>query len=346
MKIFFTGGAGKAGRHVVPYLIGAGHRVTNADLQPLDADGVENLQDRPDRCRRRSARRSGCAPEFDELDGEQLCRLRRRGPFRRGAADPAGAGQRSTFRINTLSTYNVIEAALAHGIRKIDLRRRPRRPTASALPRARVKPLYVPVDEEHPTVPQDSYAMSKVVNEATARSFQARSGADIYGLRINNVIEPHEYAKNFPDVHGRSRASAGATSSPISTPATLGQMVERCLATDGLGYEVFNVSNDDMSVELTSDEVIANYYAGVEVRREMGANETFYSNEKAKRMLGFAPQHMPGATCSAEIGRFAITRLACRVTLGETGSAGPAGGRRSLGVGPGAGCHGVGDDKC
>jgi nucleoside-diphosphate-sugar epimerase len=49
------------------------------------------------------------------------------------------------------------------------------------------------VDEEHPTVPHDSYAMSKVCNEATARSFQARTGFDIYALRINNVIEPHEY---------------------------------------------------------------------------------------------------------------------------------------------------------
>jgi nucleoside-diphosphate-sugar epimerase len=32
-----------------------------------------------------------------------------------------------------------------------------------------VKPEYVPIDEEHPTIPPDSYAMSKVVSEATAR---------------------------------------------------------------------------------------------------------------------------------------------------------------------------------
>ena len=60
------------------------------------------------------------------------------------------------------------------------------------------RPEYLPVDEEHPTVPEDSYAMSKVVNEACARSFQARTGADIYALRINNVIEPHEYERDFP----------------------------------------------------------------------------------------------------------------------------------------------------
>ena len=47
-------------------------------------------------------------------------------------------------------------------------------------------------------VPEDSYAMSKVCNEVSARCFQRRTGADIYGLRINNVVEPHEYEQHFP----------------------------------------------------------------------------------------------------------------------------------------------------
>jgi len=64
-----------------------------------------------------------------------------------------------------------------------------------------------------------------------------------------------------------------------------------CLKTDGLGYEVFNVSNDDMSVGISSAEVIERFYQGVEVRGTMGVNETFFSNKKAKQMLGFAPKH-------------------------------------------------------
>ena len=36
----------------------------------------------------------------------------------------------------------------------------------------------------------DSYGLSKVVNEKTARAFAMRFGADIYALRIGNVIEP------------------------------------------------------------------------------------------------------------------------------------------------------------
>lgn len=35
MRIFFTGGSGKAGRHVATHLAEQGHQVTNADLVPL-----------------------------------------------------------------------------------------------------------------------------------------------------------------------------------------------------------------------------------------------------------------------------------------------------------------------
>jgi hypothetical protein len=43
MRILFTGGSGKAGKHVVPYLLEQGHRVVNVDLTPLEHPGVDNL---------------------------------------------------------------------------------------------------------------------------------------------------------------------------------------------------------------------------------------------------------------------------------------------------------------
>ena len=131
------------------------------------------------------------------------------------------------------------------------------------------RPLYVPVDEEHPTVPEDSYAMSKVAGEVTARSFHARTGADIYGLRINNVIEPHEYTEMFPAFLADPSLRRRNIFAYIDA-RDLGQMVQCCLATDGLGYQVFNVANDDMSVAATTQEIRDRFYDGVEVRRELG----------------------------------------------------------------------------
>ena len=42
-RIFFTGGSGKAGKHVIPYLLDQGYRVMNVDLTPLNYPGVDNL---------------------------------------------------------------------------------------------------------------------------------------------------------------------------------------------------------------------------------------------------------------------------------------------------------------
>ena len=42
-KIFVTGGSGKAGKYLIPYLLKKGHSVVNADLVPLIIDGVDNI---------------------------------------------------------------------------------------------------------------------------------------------------------------------------------------------------------------------------------------------------------------------------------------------------------------
>ncbi|SHI67268.1 NAD-dependent epimerase/dehydratase family protein [Wenxinia saemankumensis] len=287
MRIFLTGGAGKAGRHVARYLIEQGHRITNADLKPLEMEGVHNIRiDLTDGGQVASALQMRAG--YDELDGDDypgydaVVHL---------AAIPAIliTPDQECYRINTLSTYNVMEAALSLGIRKIVFASS-ETTYGVCFAQGEVTPDYVPVDEDHPTVPHDSYAMSKVCNEVTGRSFQARTGADIYGLRINNVIEPDEYAKNFPAFMEDPSLRRRNIFAYIDA-RDLGHMIDCCLRTDGLGYEVFNVSNDDMSVNIPASEVIERFYKGVEVRKEMGETETFYSNEKAKRMLGFQPKH-------------------------------------------------------
>ena len=287
MRIFFTGGSGKAGRHVVPYLAEQGHRITNADRVPLGHPGVHDLRvELTDAGQVVSALKAPAG--FDELDLDAIPAYDAIVHF---AAIPAILVEPDveTFRINVLSTYNVFEAAMALGIPKV-IFASSETTYGICFAQGERQPEYVPIDEDHPTVPEDSYAMSKVANEVTARSFQARSGIDAYGLRINNVIEPHEYAEQFPayvDDPSLRRRNIFA----YIDARDLGQMVQRCLETDGLGYEVFNVANADTSVAATSEEIIERFYAGVEVRREMGPHETFYAIDKARRLVGFDPVH-------------------------------------------------------
>ena len=75
-----------------------------------------------------------------------------------------------------------------------------------------------PLEEDYDVDPMDSYGLSKVCNEKTARAFAMRYKADIYALRIGNVIEPHEYGM-FAEFR-RTRRCASATPGAISTRAT------------------------------------------------------------------------------------------------------------------------------
>ena len=287
MRIFFTGGSGKAGQHVAPHLAAQGHHVTNADLVRLGHPDVADLRvDLTDAGQTYSAL-AGLAT-MEELDLEQKPAYDAVVHF---AAVPRIllAPDATTYATNVLSTYHVLEAATRLGVRKIVFASS-ETTYGICFAQGERRPLYVPVDEDHPTVPEDAYAMAKVAGEVTARSFQARTGADVYGLRINNVIEPHEYADLFPDFLADPSLRRRNVFAYIDT-RDLAQVVQRCLEVDGLGYEVFNVANADMSVAATTDEVRERFYDGVEVRRDMGRDETFYAIDKARDLLGFRPRH-------------------------------------------------------
>ncbi len=287
MRILFTGGSGKAGRHVVTHLVAQGHRVLNLDLVPSNIDGVYDMTaDLTDSGQVFSAL-SGIVG-FDELDSDQA-----RPKFDavvHFAAVPRIQLRPDTecFRVNTTSTYNVLEAAVKLGVPKI-LIASSETTYAVCFANGEVKPDYIPVDEEHPTIPHDAYAMSKVCNEMCGKSFHARSGTDIYALRINNVIEPHEYAELVPQWRSDATCRRRNIFAYIDT-RDLSHFVDRALATDGLGYQVFNVANPDTSVGAPNHELIAEFYSDVPQRGELGEFETFYSINKARDMLSFAPK--------------------------------------------------------
>lgn len=287
MRLLFTGGSGKAGKHCIDYLRDQGHTILNVDLIDLGHDSVQTrLADITDAGQIFDVMSSYA--NYHELDlGQGVPKFDAVIHF---AAIPRlmMTSDNECYRVNTLGTYNVLDAAIKFGIQKV-IFASSETTYGVCFADGEVKPDYLPIDENHPTIPQDSYAMSKVVNEATAKSFQRRSGIDIYGLRINNVIEPHEYKEKFPAYMENPDLRRRNIFSYIDA-RDLGQMVQKCLDTDGLGYEVFNVSNDDHSVGLSSEKLIETYYQGVEIKTPK-VPESFYTNEKAKQLLGFQPCH-------------------------------------------------------
>lgn len=288
MRIFFTGGSGKAGKHVIPYLLGQGHRVMNVDLTPLNHPEVDNLvADITDSGQMFNAMSSYAG--LDELElGHGIPKFDAVVHF---AAVPRILlkPDNETFRVNTIGTYNVIEAAVKLGIRKIIIASS-ETTYGICFSDGQTNPTVLPLEEDYDVDPMDSYGLSKVINEKTARAFQRRSGVDIYALRIGNVIEPHEYEELFPYYFANPEVRRRNAFCYIDA-RDLGQIVDLCLQKDGLGFQVFNAGNDQNGAVIPSKELASTFFPNVPVTRELGEHEALFSNRKIRDVLGFKEQH-------------------------------------------------------
>ena len=287
MRIIFTGGSGKAGRHAVPYLLAKGYSILNVDLKPLDLPGVNTLiTDLTD-----SGQTFNALTTHFGFDGYD----KGKPPSAADAVVHFAAIPRvmiepdnKTFSANVMSTYNVIEAAMKLGVRKVIFASSE---TTYGVCFAEGDKDYhsFPLEENYDSDPMDSYGLSKVVNEKTARAFAARYGADIYALRIGNVIEPHEYGAFATFVKNPPMRKRNAWS--YIDARDLGEIVHLCLQKDGLGYQVFNAVNDTITVDMPTKQFLAKYAPNTPITREMGEFEAPLSNRKIREVLGFKEQH-------------------------------------------------------
>lgn len=286
-RVIVTGGSGKAGKYVVRHLLDEGYQVLNLDLKPLDDPRVRTLiVDITDAGQVFNALASYTGVhEFDKsLRPEPIEAVIHFAAIPRILITP----DNEVFRINTMGTYNIIDAATKLGIKKVVFASS-ETTYGIVFANEHRNPVYFPLDEEYPVDPMDSYGLSKVVNEKTAKAFHERTGVDIYGLRIGNVVEPHEYEYfstwfKTPDFRKRIAWS-------YVDARDLAQMCRLAIETDGLGFQIFNAAAADTSSDLPTAELLSRYYPEVPVKRELGEYETLLANKKAVEMLGFKQEH-------------------------------------------------------
>ncbi|WP_428377165.1 NAD-dependent epimerase/dehydratase family protein [Lichenicoccus sp.] len=286
-QILFTGGSGKAGRHVVQYLVEQGYHVLNIDTKPLDNPKVRTLiTDITDAGQLFNAFSSYTGlHEFDpDLRPQKIDAVVHFAAIPRIMIVP----DNEVYRINVMGTYNVLDAAAKLGIPKVIIASSE---TTYGVVFANTprEPEYFPLDEAYPVDPMDSYALSKICNERTARAFSLRNNSDIYALRIGNVIEPSEY-ELFPGWFAKPDFRKKIAWSYIDA-RDLGEIVRLGIETDGLGYQVFNAANDHTSSDLPTAELLRRYYPNVPVHGELGEFEGLLSNRKVREHLGFKEKH-------------------------------------------------------
>ncbi|MEU9740843.1 NAD(P)-dependent oxidoreductase [Micromonospora chersina] len=280
-RVVVTGAAGKLGRAVVAHLRAVGVDVLAVDRaggrDPRDVDGEFLLVDLTDYGQVVEAFTGGA----DEHAGGV-------GAVVHLAAVPAPGLQPNavTFANNSAATYNVFAAARAAGIKRVVWASSE---TVLGLP-FDTPPPYAPVDEEYPPRPESTYSLNKALEEEMARHF-CRWDPDLVmvGLRFSNVMDVEDYAA-FPSFQADPRLRRWNLWGYIDVRDGA-QAVERALAHDRPGADVFVIANADTVMNRSSAELMAEVYPDVEVRGELGEHETLLSIDKARRVLGYEPRH-------------------------------------------------------
>ena len=268
-RIVVTGGAGKAGRAVVRDLLEHGYDVVSVDLarDPNLTDEQQMVADVTD-----------YGEVVDALKGaDAVVHL---------AAIPAPGlkPDEVTFRVNTTSTYNVFAAAPLLGLRRVVWASSE---TTLGLPFERERPRYAPIDEEHPLLPEFSYALSKVISEEMARQFSRWTGIPYVGLRFSNVMEPHDYER-FPGFWDDAQLRRWNLWGYVDA-RDVAQSCRLALETDFSGADVFIVAAADTVMNRPSADLMAEIYPDVELRNGVGEFGTLLSIDKARRLLGYEP---------------------------------------------------------
>lgn len=278
MRILVTGGSGLLGSWVVRELARAdegrtGHQVRNFDRQEPESDApaefvagdIENIDEVTDACR-----------ESDVV-------VHLAGIPRNGLEPPE-----ITFRVNVMGTFNVHEAATLLGIQRV----------VSIGSEAALgwvyrlhdfTPDYLPIDERHPLQPQDTYAVSKEVVEAIARSYTRRAGLTTIILRPPWVATPDDLEQlaqrggrevtdfrlyNYVDVRDVASAVRRAVEVPLD------------------GHHALFVTADDSSVAEPLSDLMPRMLPEVGRKAEpLAGTAPSVSNEQAKKVLNWRPLH-------------------------------------------------------
>jgi len=273
MQIAVTGASGELGRALVPYLLAQGHAVIGIDRALSSVSFV-------------TAAHSARAVIADLTDfGQVVASLRDCEAVIHLAAhrSPVNAPDPVVYNENSASSYNVLSAAAALGIRRVCL--------ASSInaiggvfsrwPRYD----YFPLDEQHPTYAEDPYALSKWVLEQQAEAFARRyDWLTIASLRFHWISASRAEA---------IQKSQGFTEGAIKHLWGYVLVSEACracqlaISAPFRGHEALYIVAPRTVAETPSRALAQQHFTNTAVRGELAGQSGFFNCAKAERVLGW-----------------------------------------------------------
>jgi nucleoside-diphosphate-sugar epimerase len=277
MEVLVTGAGGNLGRVVVPALVEAGHTPKLFDFRPLQTEHqfVQGDVRSPDDVQR-AVQGVQAIVHAAALHGIHLRKWQ----------------PQDYWDINVTGTFNMYEAARAHGISRFVLC------STMGVYGESMKPpegAWGMVTEQSPTLPGDVYGMSKLLCEEMGRYYGRQWGINTVALRLGMFVpetfERYGFRLLFGGVDDRDVAQA---------------VMLALNHTPQGGFDCFNIFADvpfslQDAVQLHEDPlaVLDRYWPGTaQLVRERGLNveeliwgRVIWPPDKARRVLGYSPRY-------------------------------------------------------
>jgi nucleoside-diphosphate-sugar epimerase len=274
-KVVVTGGSGRLGQFVIRELLARRYQVLSLDrVAPRERLCMSWLVD---------LRHPGDL--FEALRGAF-------GIIHLGAYQaPNLAPDAETLSNNVSATYNVLRAAADMGVKRVVMASS----TAAFGFIYATKlwaPEYLPLDEHHPSTPQDSYGLSKVLGERIADSVVSLyPEMTLSSLRFPGV----NFDLSYESFRERWRNPQSRTSGFWTYIDARDAAVTCRLALEATfqGHQVFIASAPlNCMIQPTLELVKQFLPKGVKFRKVSGTHWSCVDSSKARRVLGFKPEHV------------------------------------------------------
>ena len=201
-----------------------------------------------------------------------------------------------TMRVNTMGTFYILDAARRLGVQKVVMAstfyvlglgfRHSKDPFVVE---------YLPIDEEHPLRPEDTYSLSKLLGEEMLKAFGRAYGIQGIAFRLMGIDYPDDprHRKNHvPEVTPNHVGGPIGTTYQYVDARDVAQACRLALEAEGLDlFEAFYLSTDTQLAEETRTVVERLYPDLREMAKNLHGYEGIISIEKARRKLGYEPKH-------------------------------------------------------
>jgi UDP-glucose 4-epimerase len=277
MRVLVTGAHGKVGSAAVGCLLARGHEVVATDrstpvFEAAPADAPPYIQ----------------ADLTDAGAAHHVVRGCDAVVHAAAIPEPSQNVPHDVFANNLLATFNVIEASVRAGVaRLVNI-------SSETVPgfifaEREFLPHYCPIDEEHPALPQDPYALAKLFGEQLCDAAVRRSGIAAVSIRPSWVQWEGNYARNLGPMV-RDPALPSITFWSYIDAYDLAELVALAAEAGTTEHEVVYAASPDNIGGRDLRTAMQRHYPTVEVRPLDRTDASGTSIAKARRLLGWNPR--------------------------------------------------------